>query len=38
MVAVDAREANVRAGYVYVISNIGVLGDQVVKIGMTRRL
>jgi Meiotically up-regulated gene 113 len=38
MVAVDAREANVRAGYVYVISNIGVFGDQVVKIGMTRRL
>lgn len=38
MVAVDAREANVRAGYVYVISNIGAFGDQVVKIGMTRRL
>ena len=38
MVAVDAREANVRAGYVYVISNIGAFGDRVVKIGMTRRL
>ncbi len=27
-----------RAGYVYVISNIGCFGDGVVKIGMTRRL
>lgn len=27
-----------RAGYVYVISNIGCFGDEVVKIGMTRRL
>lgn len=35
---VDARTANTRAGYVYVISNIGSFGDQVVKIGMTRRL
>ncbi len=32
------RQANIRAGYVYVISNIGAFGDQVVKIGMTRRL
>ncbi len=32
------RAANVRAGYVYVISNIGAFGDGVVKIGMTRRL
>lgn len=32
------RAANVRAGYVYVISNIGSFGDRVVKIGMTRRL
>jgi len=32
------RAANVRAGYVYVISNIGAFGDKVVKIGMTRRL
>jgi len=32
------REANVRAGYVYVISNIGSFGDRVVKIGLTRRL
>jgi hypothetical protein len=38
MLAVDAREANIRAGYVYVISNLGAFGDRVVKIGMTRRL
>lgn len=35
---VDYRAANVRAGYVYVISNIGAFGEGVVKIGMTRRL
>ena len=35
---VDYREANQRAGYVYVISNIGSFGDGVYKIGMTRRL
>ena len=35
---VDYRAANVRAGYVYVISNVGSMGEQVVKIGMTRRL
>jgi hypothetical protein len=35
---VEARAANTRAGYVYVISNIGSFGDRVVKIGMTRRL
>ncbi|MGP9683997.1 DUF4041 domain-containing protein, partial [Brachybacterium sp. AOP3-A1-3] len=34
----DYRAANIRAGYVYVISNIGVFGEGVVKIGMTRRL
>ncbi|MCC7538361.1 MAG: DUF4041 domain-containing protein [Deltaproteobacteria bacterium] len=32
------RAANIRAGYVYVISNIGAFGDRVVKIGLTRRL
>ncbi len=32
------RAANIRAGYVYVISNIGAFGEGVVKIGMTRRL
>ncbi len=35
---VDYREANKRAGYVYIISNIGSLGENVYKIGMTRRL
>jgi len=35
---VDYRAANIRAGYVYVISNIGSFGEQMVKIGMTRRL
>lgn len=34
----DFRAANIRAGYVYVISNIGAFGSNVVKIGMTRRL
>ena len=43
----DAHEANERAkamaeitksGYVYVISNVGSFGEDVVKIGMTRRL
>lgn len=32
------REANIRAGYVYVISNFGSFGEHVVKIGLTRRL
>lgn len=35
---VDQRAANVRAGHVYVISNIGAFGPDMVKIGMTRRL
>ena len=35
---VDYRQANMRAGYVYVISNIGAFGNDVYKIGMTRRL
>ena len=35
---VDYRVANIRAGYVYVISNIGSFGENIVKIGMTRRL
>lgn len=34
----DFRAANIRAGYVYVISNRGAFGDRVVKIGLTRRL
>lgn len=32
------REANTRAGYVYIISNIGSFGENIYKIGMTRRL
>ena len=34
----DYREANHKAGYVYIISNIGAFGENVFKIGMTRRL
>jgi hypothetical protein len=34
----DFRAANIRAGYVYVISNRGAFGPDVVKIGLTRRL
>ncbi len=34
----DYRAANIRAGYVYVISNRGAFGKDVVKIGLTRRL
>jgi len=32
------REQNTRAGYVYIISNVGSFGDNIVKIGVTRRL
>lgn len=35
---IDYREANKRAGYVYIISNIGSFGENIYKIGMTRRL
>lgn len=35
---VDYRAANQKAGYVYIISNIGAFGENVYKIGMTRRL
>ncbi|GAK11354.1 DUF4041 domain-containing protein [Geomicrobium sp. JCM 19039] len=35
---VHFREQNTRAGYVYIISNIGSFGDNVYKIGVTRRL
>lgn len=34
----DYRAANIRAGYIYVISNVGAFGPDVVKIGLTRRL
>lgn len=33
-----AKLANGKAGYVYVISNLGSFGENVFKIGMTRRL
>ncbi|HEY1573458.1 MAG TPA: DUF4041 domain-containing protein [Pseudonocardiaceae bacterium] len=36
--SVEAREANIRTGWVYVISNVGSFGENVVKIGLTRRL
>lgn len=32
------REANTRAGFVYIISNIGSFGEDIYKIGMTRRI
>lgn len=35
---INRRAANIRAGHVYVISNIGAFGPDMVKIGMTRRL
>lgn len=35
---VEKRAANIRAGYVYVISNLGAFGERMVKIGMTRRV
>jgi uncharacterized small protein (DUF1192 family) len=35
---VDYRVANVRAGYVYVISNVGAFGDRMIKVGLTRRI
>lgn len=34
----DYREANKKAGYLYVISNIGSFGEDIYKIGMTHRL
>ncbi|MDS3897011.1 DUF4041 domain-containing protein [Staphylococcus hominis] len=35
---VENRKVNTRAGYVYVISNIGSFGEGIYKIGLTRRL
>ena len=35
---IDYRQANMKAGYVYIISNIGAFGENIFKIGMTRRL
>lgn len=34
----DYREANLGAGYVYIVSNIGAFGEGIYKIGVTRRL
>lgn len=38
MEQVDIRAANHRAGYVYVISNLGAFGEHMIKVGLTRRL
>ncbi len=38
LIDIDYRQANMKAGYVYVISNIGAFGENIYKIGMTRRL
>lgn len=38
MEQIDYRIANQKAGYVYIISNVGAFGEGVYKIGMTRRL
>lgn len=35
---IDYRIKNTGAGYVYIISNIGSFGNQIYKIGVTRRL
>ncbi len=35
---VEQRQSNTRAGFVYIISNIGSFGENIYKIGMTRRL
>ena len=35
---IDYRQQNQKAGYVYIISNIGSFGENIYKIGMTRRL
>ncbi|WP_082032303.1 DUF4041 domain-containing protein [Nocardia vulneris] len=37
VISIDYREKNLRAGYIYVISNIGAFGDRMVQIGLTRR-
>lgn len=38
MNALKERAGNLRAGHVYVISNIGAFGEDMVQIGMTRRV
>jgi hypothetical protein len=37
-VAIEKQEQSTRAGHVYIISNIGSFGEQIYKIGVTRRL
>lgn len=36
--SVVKREQNAKAGFVYIISNVGSFGEDIYKIGMTRRL
>ncbi|MGW5517159.1 DUF4041 domain-containing protein [Nocardia africana] len=38
LTAIRDRASNLRAGYVYVISNVGAFGKNMVQIGMTRRV
>ncbi len=38
MDGISRRAANIKAGHVYIISNIGSFGPEMVKVGMTRRL
>ncbi len=35
---INRRQAISKSGYVYIISNIGTMGENIYKIGMTRRL
>lgn len=35
---IDYKEGHATAGYVYIISNIGSFGEDVYKVGVTRRL
>lgn len=35
---IDYREKNAKAGYIYIVSNLGAFGENIFKIGMTRRL
>ncbi len=35
---IENKKSNTRAGYVYIISNIGAFGENIYKIGVTRRL
>ncbi|WP_327097346.1 DUF4041 domain-containing protein [Nocardia vinacea] len=37
IITVKTRAADIRAGYIYVISNVGAFGKYVVQIGLTRR-